>query len=92
MLLSSELAEVVFDVAAVSFGMGFDTHEEAVGHLGDLGTRYYLANGNLISGYSGSLAVSPETGDLVVVLASNDELPTWQFLHETVLGWAPEGQ
>ena len=90
-LLSPELTEVVFDEDAVVFGMGFDTHEEALGHLGDLGTRYYASTGNLISGYSGSLAVSAETGDLVVVLTSNDELPTWEFLHQTVSAWAPEG-
>ena len=45
----------------------------------------------LISGYAGSLPVSPGTGDLVVVLASNDGLRTWQFLHETVAVWAAEG-
>lgn len=93
-LLSEELTAVVFDEGAVFFGMGFDTHEEALGDVGDvgaLGTRYYLSNGSLISGYSGSLAVSPETGDLVVVLTSNDALPTWEFLHQTVSAWAPEG-
>ena len=89
-LLSDELTATVFDEQAVFFGMGFDTHEVALGHLGDLGTRYYLANGNLISGYSGSLAVSPESGDILVILASNDELPTWEFLHDTVRPWAEE--
>ncbi|MEX1295048.1 MAG: serine hydrolase domain-containing protein [Candidatus Limnocylindrales bacterium] len=89
-LLSTVSTDVVFDESAVSFGMGFDTHEAGLGHLGDLGTRYYLSNGNLISGYSGSLAVSPETGDLVVVLTSNDDLPTWEFLHQTVSAWATE--
>ena len=89
-LLSEELTAVVFDEEAVFFGMGFDTHEEALGDVGDLGTRYYLSNGSLISGYSASLAVSPETGDLVVVLASNDELPTWEFLHQTVRAWAAD--
>lgn len=90
-LLSEELTAVVFDEGAVFFGMGFDTHEEALGDVSDLETRYYLSNGSLISGYSGSLAVSPETGDLVVVLTSNDELPTWEFLQQTVNAWAAEG-
>ncbi len=89
-LLSDELTAVVFDETAVPVGMGFDAHEVALGPLGDLGTRYYLASGNLISGYSGSLAVSPESGDIVVILASNDELPTREFLHETVAAWAEE--
>jgi len=57
-----------------------------------LGTRYYLSNGNLsngnlTSGYAGSLAVSPETGDIIVVLVDNDQLPTWEFLRETVSVW-----
>lgn len=89
-LLSEALTAVVFDASAVVWGMGFDTHEEALGELGESGTRYYLANGSLISGYSGSLAVSPETGDLVVVLTSNDALPTWELLHETIDAWADE--
>jgi D-alanyl-D-alanine carboxypeptidase len=87
-LLSDELTAVVFDADAVRFGMGFDSHEVALSELGDLGTRYYLSDGDLVSGYSGSLAVSPETGDIVVVLSSNDALPTWRFLHETVSAWA----
>ena len=60
------------------------------GFLGDLGTRYYLSAGNLISGYSGSLAVSPESGDIVVILASNSQIPAWEFVHQTVSDWAPE--
>ena len=67
---------------------------EAAQHdgAGNLGTRYYLSAGNLISGYSGSLAVSPETGDIVVILASNSRLPAWEFVHQTVSEWAPEAE
>ena len=89
-LLSDQLTAVVFDGDAVRFGMGFDAHEVVLGGVGDLGTRYYLAGGSLISGYSGSLAVSPETGDIVVVLGSNADLLTWEFLRETVSAWAAE--
>ncbi len=89
-LLSDESTALVFDEDAVFFGMGFDAHDEGLGHLGDLGTRYYLSNGNVLSGYAASLAVSPETGDIIVVLTSNQDLPTWEFLHETVSAWAPD--
>ena len=91
-VISEELMAVVFDEEAEFSTMGFDTQEEGMGFLGDLGTRYYLSAGNLISGYSGSLAVSPETGDIVVILASNSRLPAWEFVHQTVSEWAPEAE
>ena len=54
------------------------------------GLHWRSRYGNLISGYSGSLTVSPETGDIVVILASNSRLPAWEFVHQTVSDWAPE--
>lgn len=98
-IIGQELLEIVFDETALPSSMGFDAHEYALGNaLGDagaverLGTRYYLSAGGLIAGYTGSLAVSPETGDLVVILTSNDELPAPEFVHQTLIDWAPEGE
>jgi len=87
-LLSDEMTAVMFDEEAVFHGMGFDAHDSALGDLGDLGTRYYASSGSLVSGYAGSLAVSPETGDIVVVLASNDDLHVWELVREMISEWA----
>jgi D-alanyl-D-alanine carboxypeptidase len=87
-LLSPELTAVVFDEEAQLYGMGFDTHEVALGDPDDLGTRYYSMVGSLISGYSGALTVAPESGDIVVVLTSNDALPAFEFVEGIVNDWA----
>jgi hypothetical protein len=65
-------------------------HEEAFGDLGDIGAHWYPMSNAIAPGFSGTMAIEPVGGDLVVVLTSNVDFDTGGLVREIISDWAAE--
>lgn len=82
--------ETVLNEDLEILGYGLLRPEEMFGDLGLLDARYFGIPGGWVNGVNGAVAGAPATGDIVVVLANNDDLDAYALVRDIIQSWAPD--